>query len=627
MPPMPSRTLADRVYGPFERFLKPLDMPVGPIPDEGPLRLVWHFARQFPASLTIVLVLEVLAASIGVFVIWATAFVVDGVAERGAAAFLADYTPHLIAIAVLLGVIEPTITFVRKAFGSQAVGVAMPAALRWQGHKAVERQDVAFFEDTFSGQVASRIGQVTGAVRREMLLVVERVPSFAIQFIGSFALLAALSWPLAIPVAVWIVANVALAWGAVPLYARLSKKVAGATSKATGAMSDIYSNIRTVKLFAAEDTEAGAIRGVIEDTVSTQHAENRVFITTDMAVHLFNVALLLSLFGVGLWGLRAGFVSLGDFVAATAIARTLSGSSRAFIGLGQAISRSFGTIKDAMPVLTTVPEIADRPGAPDLIVRRGEVEFDRVSYSYNEGRPVVRDLSLRVAPGEKVGLVGPSGAGKSTLVSLLLRLRDVDGGAVRIDGHDLRDVTQASVRRAVGVVTQDVDLLQRSVRDNVLYGSPDATPGEVARALDLAQASQFVDELEDGNGRTGLDAHVGERGVKLSGGQRQRVTIARTPAQGRAHHGAGRGDERARLGRRGRHPGRAAHRHTRQERARHRAPTLSTIAAMDRLVVMDEGRVVEEGTHHELIAAGGLYARLWARQSGGFIGLEEAEAA
>ena len=611
--------LSDRLFGPFERALRPLELPVRPVPQGvGAAGLVWHFARLFRGQLAVVAALTVLAGLINLAVVWGLAFVVDGVADLGAAAFLDRHAWTLAGLALLLGVVEPALAFASSAYLSQAVGVSLPAAMRWQGHLAVERQDLAFFEDTFAGQVASRLAQVTGAVRREMMLAVQTVPRVVIQFAGSAALLAALAPVLALPVLAWIALNAALAWFAVPLYTRLSKRVAAASSRATGAMTDVYGNIRAVKIFAAEASEAGAIRSVIGDTVTTQHAESRAFVGTDTVVHLLNVALWLSVVALGLWGLRGGFVSLGEFVAAATIARTLAGSSQAFIGLGQSVSRGLGTIRDAMPIMTTRPEVADRPGAPALEAGAGAVAFEGVSYGYRADRPVIRDLTLRVAPGERVGLVGPSGAGKSTLVSLLLRLRDVDGGAVLVDGRDVREVTQASLRRAVAVVTQDVDLLHRSVRDNVRYGRPEATDAELRRALRLAQAEGFVEDLVDSEGRRGLDAHVGERGVKLSGGQRQRLTIARAllkdaPVLVLDEATSALDSE-----------GEAAIQDAIEEAARGRtvlaiAHRLSTIAAMDRLVVIDDGRVVEEGTHAALVAAGGLYARLWRRQSGGFL--------
>lgn len=617
-------TLIDRFFAPFETLVQPLDLPVVPMPDGSPLRLVWHFAKMFRWVLSAVGGLAILSALIGLAAVWAIAFTVDGVTEHGPAEFLQANAWLLAGFVVLFAVIDPGLFLLRSAFLSQTVRTLMPAAMRWQAHKAVEGQDIAFFEDTFAGQVASRIAQVTMSVQRQMVLVMETIPRVLIQFGGSFVLMAALAWPLAIPVFFWIAGNALIAWYAIPVYMQRSSRVAAANSRATGTMTDVYSNIAMVKLFAAEDTEAGAIRTILGETIDTRHAENRSYILTDSSVNFLNILLVLSIAVIGFWGMIGGRVTVGDFVAGLTIARSLSTSSATFIGVGQSVTSTLGTIKDAMPIMTSRPDIIEEPGAPDLHVDTGEIRFEGVSFAYQDTRaPVLHAFDLVIAPGEKVGLVGLSGAGKSTAVSLLLRLRDVSGGRILVDGQDIREVTQASLRRQIGVVTQDVALLNRSIRDNIRYGRPEASDAEIRQVAEAAEAWEFICDQVDSKGRTGLDAHVGDRGVKLSGGQRQRITIARVLLKDAPilvlDEATSALDSEAELAiqqnlarmMEGRTTLAVAHR-------------LSTIAALDRLVVMDQGRIVEQGSHRDLLARGGLYSRLWERQSGGFLALEEA---
>jgi ABC-type multidrug transport system fused ATPase/permease subunit len=556
--------------------------------------------------------------SINLATIWGISFVVDGTTAKGAAAFLEEDWPTLAVLGVLIFPFLPLLIFLGNTLNSQAVAVCMPAAMQWQGHKAVEHQDLAFFHDLFAGQVATRISQVASAVQQQIVVAFYQVPLFLVQFVGSLVLLSALSWPLALPVFVWIAANVWLAVAAVPHFSERSRKTARARSLVVGAMTDLYSNIQMVKLFAAEDSEAGAMRKIMENAVENQQRERRIHLTTDTSVVLINTVLTLAISTIGFWGLVGGFVTIGQFVASIAIVLRLNANSRAFLQMGQQVFQAVGTIRDAMPVVTTPPTITDTPDARSLAVVAGEVEFRNIAFEYRQGQAVIENLSLTVRAGEKVGLVGFSGAGKSTLVSLLLRFFDLKGGAIYIDGQDIRSVTQASLRESIGVVTQDVSLLHRSVGDNIRYGRPSASWEEVKNAAILAEADGFIANLKDSEGRNGYDAFVGDRGVKLSGGQRQRVAIARvllkdapilvldeaTSALDSEAEAAV--QDKLALLMEGKTVIAIAHR-------------LSTIASMDRIVVLDNGRIVEEGTPSVLLQRDGLYARLWKRQTGGYI--------
>jgi ATP-binding cassette subfamily B multidrug efflux pump len=611
-------SFSDFIYRPFERLIRPLDIPYAPLPASGPFALLLHFARMFRGVLAAIAIFMMAVEGINLAVIWGISVIVDGVSAKGAAVFLEEDWLTLAILGVLVFPVLPLLIFVANTLSSQAVAVCMPAAMQWQGHKAVERQDLAFFHDLFAGQVASRIAQVASAVQQQIVVAFYSIPYFLVQFVGSLVLLATLSWPLARPVLVWIAANIAIAVVAVPHFSERSRRSARTRSLVVGAMTDLYSNIQMVKLFAAEDSEAGAMRTIMGNAIETQHLERRIHLTTDNSVVLFNVVLILANVAVGFWGLVAGFVTTGQFVASIAIVQRLNANSRTFLQMGQQIFQAVGTIRDAMPVVTTPPTIIDAPGARPLAVVAGKVEFKRVGFEYRQGKRVIEDLSLTVRGGEKVGLVGLSGAGKSTLVSLLLRFFDLKGGAILIDGQDIRSVTQASLRENIGVVTQDVSLLHRSVGDNIRYGRPDASRDEMERAALLAEADGFINDLRDGEGRTGYDAFVGDRGVKLSGGQRQRVAIARvllkdapilvldeaTSALDSEAEAAV--QDKLALLMEGKTVIAIAHR-------------LSTIASMDRIVVLDKGRIVEEGTPAALLERDGLYARLWKRQTGGYI--------
>lgn len=611
-------SISDRIYRPFERLIQPLDIPYRPLPSKGPVTVLLHFISMFRGVLIALAVSSMLFETINLLIVWGLSVIVDGVTQQGAAAFLQSQWPLLTILGLLIFPVMPIVSFVLNTLTSHTLGIGMPAAIQWQGHKAVERQDLAFFHDLFAGQVSSRLQQVAAAVQQQIIAAFQSLPRFVVQLIGSVILLSALAWQLTLPVIIWIVLNVAFTIRIVPTFVERSRRTAKQRSLVAGAITDLYTNMQMIKQFAAEDSEAGAIRNVIGKSVKTQQTEQRLYRSSELTVVLLNTLLWLSMMTIGFSGLVKGFLTVGEFVGAVYVLHRLSTQIFTFLQMGQQIFQAIGTIKDAMPVMTTPPTINDRPDARKLVAKGGEIRFENVRFAYKTGKPVIDDLSLAIRPGEKVGLVGLSGAGKTTLTNLLLRFYDITDGAILIDGQDIRSVTQSSLRRAIGVIAQDVALLHRSVGDNIRYGRPEATRAEIETVAKMAAADNFIVDLVDSEGRTGYDAFVGDRGIKLSGGQRQRIAIARvllkdapilvldeaTSALDSESEAAI--QERLNLVMEGKTVIAIAHR-------------LSTISRMDRIVVLDHGQIVEEGRPEDLIESDRLFARLWRRQTGGFI--------
>ncbi|SFB46904.1 ATP-binding cassette, subfamily B, multidrug efflux pump [Rhizobium sp. NFR07] len=611
-------SISDAIYRPFETLIRPLDIPYRPLPSRGPVAVLMHFISMFRGVLIALALASIAMEAINLTIVWGLSVVVDGVSQQGAAAFLKSEQRLLAFLGLLLFPGLPVASFLLNTLQSHTLSVAMPAAIQWQGHKAVERQDIAFFHDLFAGQVVSRLSQVASAVQQQIIAAFQTIPRFILSMAGSVVLLSALAWQLALPVVVWILLNVALAVKMAPIFTERSRRTAKQRSLIAGTVNDLYGNMQMIKQFAAEDSEAGAIRRVLQNSVDTQHSEQRIYRTSELIVVALNTGLWLTILWIGLTGLVEGFISVGEFVAAVYVLQRLSAHTFTFLQMGQQIFQAIGTIRDAMPVMTTPPTITDRPGAGELAVTDGEIRVQNVTFAYRAEKRVVKDLSLVIKPGEKVGLVGLSGAGKTTLVSLLLRFYDPGNGAILIDGQDIKNVTQASLRQSIGVIAQDVALLHRSVGDNIRYGRPEATRQEIEDAAKTASADAFIAELKDAEGRTGYEAFVGDRGIKLSGGQRQRIAIARVLLKNapilvldEATSSLDSESEAAIQDRldfvmEGKTVIAIAHR-------------LSTIAKMDRILVLDKGRVIEEGTPADLIESDGLFARLWKRQTGGFI--------
>jgi ATP-binding cassette subfamily B multidrug efflux pump len=526
---------------------------------------------------------------------------------------------------LLIGVlaVSPLVVGLFALLKYQVLFANFPMRLRWNFHRLMLGQSMSFYQDEFAGRVATKVMQTALAVRDAWLTATDILAFIVIYFVTMLAIVGTFDLRLLAPFVGWLVLySVSLVYF-VPRLGKVAAAQADARSLMTGRVTDAYTNVATVKLFSHASREAGFARASMQEFMQTAYAQGRLVSGFEITNHVLSMVLIAATAGVALWLWVQGEVGVGAVAAASAMALRLNGLAHWIMWEVASLFEHVGTVEDGMRTLSRAHTVVDAPDAKPLRVTRGEIAFEHVTFAYGGTRAVVDDLCLHIRPGEKIGLVGRSGAGKSTIVNLLLRFYDVEQGAILIDGQNIAHVTQDSLRAQIGMVTQDTSLLHRSVRDNIVYGRPDAGDDTMIAAARRAEAHEFIENLSDAKGRRGYDAHVGERGVKLSGGQRQRIAIARVMLKDapillldEATSALDSEVESAIQ--------QSLYRLMEGKTVVAIAHRLSTIAAMDRLVVMDRGRIVEEGDHRALLERGGLYARLWAHQSGGFLG-EDAE--
>ena len=522
---------------------------------------------------------------------------------------------------LLIGVlaVSPLVVGLFALLKYQVLFANFPMRLRWNFHRLMLGQSMSFYQDEFAGRVATKVMQTALAVRDAWLTATDILAFIVIYFVTMLAIVGTFDLRMLAPFVGWLVLySVSLVYF-VPRLGKVAAAQADARSLMTGRVTDAYTNVATVKLFSHASREASFARASMQEFMQTAYAQGRLVSGFEITNHVLSMVLIAATAGVALWLWVQGEVGVGAVAAASAMALRLNGLAHWIMWEVASLFEHVGTVEDGMRTLSRAHTVVDAPDAKPLRVTRGEIAFEHVTFAYGGKRAVVDDLCLHIRPGEKIGLVGRSGAGKSTIVNLLLRFYDVEQGAILIDGQDISHVTQDSLRAQIGMVTQDTSLLHRSVRDNIVYGRPDASDDAMIAAAKRAEAHEFIGSLSDVKGRRGYDAHVGERGVKLSGGQRQRIAIARVMLKDapillldEATSALDSEVENAIQ--------QSLYRLMEGKTVVAIAHRLSTIAAMDRLVVMDRGRIVEEGDHRALLEHGGLYARLWAHQSGGFLG-------
>ncbi len=614
------------MLGFFERLTRPFPEQQPSQPPKGLLAFCRHYTKGMELPLLVMSISSALLAILEVSLFSFMGQLVDWLVAKEPETFFSEERANLIWMALVTLVLLPLLTLFHSALVHQTLLGNYPMSIRWLAHRYLLRQSIGFYQNDFAGRIATKVMQTSLAVRETVMKLLDVLVYVLVYFSAMLFFVADADWRLMIPMLIWLVCYIGLQLYFVPRLKRVSTEQADARSEMTGRIVDSYTNINTIKLFSHTRREEDYARESMEVFLKPVYKQMRLATGLSVSVQSLNYLLVFAVAALALYLWAGSAITVGAIAIAVSLALRLNGMAQWIMWEVSSLFENIGTVADGITTLSQPASVLDKPNASELVVRQGEIRFAAVSFNYGKAlntakSPVIDGLNLTIKPGEKIGLVGRSGAGKSTLVNLLLRFYDVQSGQILIDGQDISQVSQESLRRQIAMVTQDTSLLHRSVRDNISYGKPDASEQELLTAAEQAEASLFIDELTDPKGNSGLDAQVGERGVKLSGGQRQRIAIARVLLKNAPililDEATSALDSEVE----------AAIQASLNKLMTNKtviaiAHRLSTIAQMDRLIVLDQGKIVEQGTHAELVAAGGIYAQLWAHQTGGFIGLD-----